>query len=58
MMTSYVVAGHPLGYVQGASAAEAQMIYDQLQTVGVGGTITLTLSGPTDAAAKNAEVLQ
>jgi hypothetical protein len=51
-MTSYIVVGHPLGYIQGIPATEAQFIHDQMQGVGVGGTISLTVSGPSDTAAK------
>jgi hypothetical protein len=51
-MASYTITGHPLNYADiGLTAAEADLLR-QLETKGIGTTLTLNLAGPTDAAAK------
>ena len=52
-MASYTVTGHPLNYNDiGVSGAERDAIENAIKNVGVGQTVTITLSGPNDTKAK------
>ena len=52
-MATYTVTGHPLNYASlDLTQAALDAVKAGLQTTGVGGTFTVTLSGPDDTKAK------
>lgn len=52
-MASYTVVGHPLNYADMATAdTDTDLLRGQMQTHGVGTTVTITVSGATDTKVK------
>jgi hypothetical protein len=52
-MATYTVTGHPLNYADlGLTQAGQDALKAGLTTTGVGGTFTVTLTGPDDTKAK------
>jgi hypothetical protein len=51
-MATYTVTGHPLNYTDLGLAASTDQVKAAMHITGVGGSITITLTGPEDTKVK------
>jgi hypothetical protein len=57
-MATYTVLGHPISPLPGMTATQWEQLRAAMQLTGVGGSLTITLSGGDDTTAKGHGILK